>query len=174
MDALALISVITGGILGAGGIAASVWTTRQTLRAARQGRVEERRIDAYLDILKIIEHQNLWHEHRILNAEEQGDVYADKRTEPLRADPSERATLSALATAYASNGVRATCRQWLEAVEQLDTIMAVASWNWEQDYHGPETPTGNADLAALRAHRTLLAQRTEAVEKAIRAEVQAG
>jgi hypothetical protein len=171
VDGIALASVITSGIVGLGGLGTGIWSTRAAARVAREGRVVERRIDAYLEILRLVEHQSLWDEHRVEVAAEAGDVFAPTRTGPRAPDPGERATISALLAAYGSTRLKEACATWLEARIEMDRAVEVAAFNWEESYYGPETPTGDDDLARLRSQVVRVGGLRQAVEMVVAEEI---
>jgi hypothetical protein len=54
----------------------------------------------------------------------------------------------------------------------MERQLEVAAWNWEQDYHGPDTPTSPNDLTELRHVLEALVREREHVEVAVAREVQ--
>ena len=60
MDAVALASVITSGVVGISGIGAALWTSRQAATLARETRSQERLANAYLEVLGMVELEGQW------------------------------------------------------------------------------------------------------------------
>jgi hypothetical protein len=73
---IAFASVVTSGVVGIGGLVAALWSTQKNAALAREGRVHERRIDAYLELLQLIEQRTLWYETLYGRLALEGDVYA--------------------------------------------------------------------------------------------------
>jgi hypothetical protein len=65
MDGVALASVITSGVLGVTSTGVAVWTARLTSRTARDTQVRQRRSEAYLELLRLVEREGLWVHHGI-------------------------------------------------------------------------------------------------------------
>lgn len=172
VDGIALASVITSGVVGLCGLAAAVWSTHHNGKLVREGRVQERRIDAYLQLLRLVERHTLWIERSMQGAEVTGDPYADAPKLPVDPDPAELATIDALVAAFASEKLRRVILQWRTAAAEFDGLLKVAAWNWEQDYSGPDTPTHPRDLDNLRAQCHVVTEERSAVEAVIAQEIQ--
>lgn len=171
MDGLGLSAVITTGALGFAGLATSLWSTNQGVRATRQGRVDDRRIDACVEILRLVEHKTFWFERRVARAELAGDPY--EQIPPLPEPPNigEQVIIETLLVAFGSPALRGACIGWTDAAAHMELQLEVAAWNYEQNYHGDDTTTSPADLAALKDKLDGLQRERRAVEVAIADEV---
>ena len=172
MDALGLAAVITTGALGFAGLAASIWSTKESGRVARQGRVDEKRIDACVEILRLVEHKTLWFESRVTAVDIAGDPFENAPKLPREPDAGEQAIIATLLAAFGSPPLREACVGWTEAAKEMDKQLEVAAWNWEQNYHGPETPTDPDDLDALRQRLEVLVREKRTMEAAVAQEVE--
>jgi hypothetical protein len=172
MDGLGLAAVVTTGALGFAGLATSIWSTKEAARVARHARVDEKRIDACVEILRLVEHRTLWFESRVAGAELAGDPFENTPKLPREPDVGERAIIETLLAAFGSSSLRNACSGWTGAALELEKQLEVAAWNWNESYHGPETPTSPDDVAALRLRLEVVAQSTRAVEVAVANEVQ--
>jgi hypothetical protein len=65
VDGVALASVITSGVLGITSTGVAVWSARLTSRTARDTQVRQRRGEAYLELLRLVEREGLWVQHGI-------------------------------------------------------------------------------------------------------------
>jgi hypothetical protein len=173
MDGLALASVITSGTVGALGVGSGVWATRLTRSLTREGRFEERRIDAYLEILRHVEHKTLWWERRHLRIEATGDpqyTYGLSTLPGLPRAPEvdELATIDALLAAFGSEQLVESCEGWVNSSERLHGLHEVAAWN----YDGPDTDADPEDLANLRLGLSNLRDERRKVSLAVRREIE--
>jgi hypothetical protein len=150
MDGLGLAAVVTTGALGFAGLATSISSTDKADRAARQAQVDEKRIDACVEILRLVEHKTLWFERRVKAADLAGDPFESSPKLPRDPDVGEQAIVETLLVAFGSSTLSSVCSGWTRAAAEMEEQLEVAGWNWEQDYHGPETPTGPKDIAELR------------------------
>lgn len=177
MDGLALASVITSGTVGALGVGSGIWATRLARSLTREGRFEERRIDAYLEILRLVEHKTLWWERNLLRTEATGDPqytygYSTLPELPRAPEVDELATIDALLAAFGSEELVESCAGWVTATERLDGLYEVAAWNYHENYHGPDTETDPKDLANLRLELSNLRHERRKVGLAVRREIE--
>jgi hypothetical protein len=170
MDGLGLAAVT--GALGFAGLATSIWSTKEASRVARHGRVDEKRIDACVEILRLVEHKTLWFKTRVTAAEIAGDPFENAPRLPREPDVGEQAIIETLLAAYGSSRLKDACVGWTGAALAMDKQLEMAAWNWEQAYHGPETPTSPDDLAELRLRLEALGHEKRSVEVAVAQEVE--
>lgn len=173
MDGLALASVITSGTVGALGVGSGIWATRLTRSLTREGRFEERRIDAYLEILRLVEHKTLWWERRLLRMEATGDPqytygYSTLPELPRAPEVDELATIDALLAAFGSEQLVESCEGWVTSTERLEELHEVAAWN----YDGPDSEIDPEDLASLRLGLSRLRDERRKVGLAVRHEIE--
>ncbi len=159
---VALAAVIVAALSGLGGILVAVWTTRrnelmtrETLasneRVTHDNRVEDKRADAYVELLRLIEREAM----ALASTMEQ----LEHRTEPDYGQPSprridrpppyDRASLSALVAAFASPAVRQLIGQWSEVVASFDREHGRLQFEWEQS-GDPQEPLDWTSLEGLR------------------------
>lgn len=171
-------SVVTSGLVGILGVGAGVWATTMSQKLAREGRFEERRIDAYLEILRLIEHTTLWWSQRLMRLEASGDPqykYGLSSMPELPRTPAvdDLATLEALLAAFGSSKLVQTCQGWVASTVRLEELHDVAAWNYEQNYAGPDTETDPEDLANIRLEIENLRGERNKVGQAVRGEIEA-
>lgn len=171
MDGLGLSAVVTTGALGFAGLAMNMWSTKQAARVTRQGRVDERRIDACVEVLRLVEHKTFWFERRVARAEFVGDPYEQPPPLPASPEIGDQVVVETLLVAFGSPQLREACIGWTSAVAEMDSQLEVAAWNFEQDYHGPETSTSATDLAELAEKLNALIAERRTVELAIAEEI---
>lgn len=128
MDSLGLAAVITTGALGFAGLAANIWSTKESGRVARQGRVDEKRIDACVEIRRLVGHKTLWFERKVAAAEMVGDPFGNAPRFPREPDVGEQAIIATLLAAFGSPPLQEACVGWTRAALQLDEQLEVAAW----------------------------------------------
>lgn len=124
-----------------------------------------------MEILRLVEHKTLWFQGRVSRAELIGDPFDDGPKLPQEPDVGEQAIIETLLVAFGSSALRYACSGWTTAAGEMDKQLAIAAWNWEQNYHGPETPTSAGDIAELQSRLQALATEKETVETAVAQEV---
>lgn len=170
-------SVITSGLVGLLGVGAGVWATTTSQRLTREGRFEERRIDAYLEILRLVEHRTLWWAQRVMRLEASGDpqyIYGPSNMPELPRTPEvdDMATLDALLAAFGSSQLVQTCKGWVASTVRLAGLLEAAAWNYDQNYAGPDTETDPEDLAKIRGEVQNLRRERDQVAQAVRREIE--
>lgn len=150
----------------------AVWSTHRSGQLTREGRVQERRIDGYLELLRLVERRSLWFETLADRAELVGDPYAKLPPLPPEPEASELATIKALLAAFGSEKLKTVCSRWTDAVKKFERASEIAEWNWEQDYSGPDTPMGDKDLAQLREEMVAVATERTRVELIVAEEIE--
>lgn len=177
MDGIALASVISSATLGALGVGSAIWSTHVTQGLVREGRFAERQIDAYLEILRLIEHKTLWWQRRALRLEASDD-YAYKYGHlslpelPRAPEVGELATIDALLAAFGSRALVESCAGWVASSDRLDELFEIAAWNFNENYHGEDTETDPEDLASIRQEIWKLRAERAKVGAAIRREIE--
>lgn len=159
------------------GVGAGVWATRISQRLAREGRFEERRIDAYLEILRLVEHRTLWWGRRLMRLEVSGDpqyTYGHSTLPDLPRAPEvdEVATFDALLAAFGSEELIESCDGWVASTERLEELHEIAAWNYHENYHGPDTETDPTDLTNIRLEVGKLRNERSNVAHAVRREIE--
>lgn len=94
----------------------AVWSAHKTARTAREGRVEQRRADAYVQVLAIAEREGRWIESWIAKFEE---LKVDERLRPPGPEVTDRATMSALLAACGSSEVPDHYGAWRRKADEL-------------------------------------------------------
>lgn len=151
---------------------------RLTLRrgSCAKGRFAERQMDAYLEILRMVEHKTLWWQRKALRLEaSEDDAYTNGHStlpELHRTpDVGELATIAALLAAFGSAELGQSCTGWIRSTARLDELFEIAAWNYHENYHGPDTETDPQDIANIRQEVwKLRAERTK-VGVAVRREI---
>jgi hypothetical protein len=64
---IAVLSVISSGLVGLAGVGAAIWNSFQAARIAREGRIEQRRADAYMEVLRLAELESQYYDTRVVN-----------------------------------------------------------------------------------------------------------
>lgn len=150
MDAVALASVITSGVVGISGIGAALWTSRQMANLARETSSQERLADAYLEVLGSVEREGQWFQSRgdILVAHT--DEYFSGRLPSLsRPELSERSRARALLGAFGSTQVKQRYQAWTLAAASLEEEHSILEWNWHEESGDPSRPIDPATLKRL-------------------------
>lgn len=190
MDELevALAAVIVAALTGLGGIVMAAWTTRrnermtrealatnerltrETLaaneRLTRENRIEDKRADAYLELLRLIEREGLALESTMTRLEARTEPDYGQATPRTTDRPplSERAAISALLVAFGSPALKSHVESWAEAVKQFDDEYERLAFDWMQNVGDPNEPIESASLDGLRG--VLLAEQQERREVA--------
>lgn len=172
MDWIALASVITSGVVGLGGLLAALWSTQKNAALAREGRVQERRIDAYLELLRLIEQRTLWYELLYGRLRLAGDADTKSSALPPKPEVGDLVTINTLMVAFGSERLMYVCSDWLLAEQEFQKAHEVAEWNWHEDNAGPDTPVARRDLDALLGHFTNLSAERARIERVISEEMQ--
>jgi hypothetical protein len=133
--------------------------------------VDEKRIDACVEVLRLVEHKTLWFQKRVTAGELAGDPFESGTKLPREPDAGEQTIIETLLVAFGSPDLKGACSGWTSAAEKMDEQLEVAAWNWEQDYHGPETATSPRDVAELRVRLEALIHEKDTVEAAVTQEV---
>jgi hypothetical protein len=153
MDGVALASVITSGVLGVTSTGVAVWTARLTSRTARDTQVRQRRSEAYLELLRLVEREGLWVHHGIdrfeAKAYDRYD-YINWTQRPSVPEPpvTDRAAMTALLSAFGTDAVRERHKAWRQSVTDIEEEENTLRWNWEQD-GDPEAGIGLDQLQRL-------------------------
>jgi hypothetical protein len=116
---LATCVTLVVGVLAAGATALSAYKTAKT---AREGRIEQRRADAYLRVLTIVEREGHWAEAWVAtfgDLPDPHDEFAELLVKPPGPDVADRATMSALLAAYGSSEVRDRYAAWRAAADVI-------------------------------------------------------
>lgn len=185
MDELevAVAAVIVAALSGLGGIVMAAWTTkrnermtrealatnekltRDTLaaneRLASENRIEDKRTDAYLELLRLIEREGLAVESTMtrLDALTEPDYGQAKPRTTDRPPLSERAAINALLVAFGSQALKLRVESWADSVRQFDEEYDRLAFDWMQNMGDPNEPIETGSLDGLRA--VLLAEQQE-------------
>jgi len=171
---VAVAAVIVAGLSGLGGIVMAAWTTKrnesmtraalatnerltlETLaaneRLTRENRIEDKRADAYLELLRLIEREGLALESTIarLDAYTEPDYGQAKPRTTERPPLAERAAINALLAAFGSTVLKLRVEGWVEAVQQFDDEYDRLAFNWTQSAGDPDEPIERGSLDGLR------------------------
>lgn len=176
MDELdvAVAAVIVALLSGLSGIVLAAWSTkrnekmtreslivnerltRDTLaaneRLARENRVEDKRADSYLEILRMVERegQALSSILTRLEARTEPDYGQPQPRTTERPPLSDRAGIDALLAAFGSRKLTARVESWSTAVEQFDEEYARLAFDWGQNAGDPNEPLDWDSLEELR------------------------
>jgi hypothetical protein len=170
-------SVVTSGLVGLLGVGAGVWATTTSQRLTREGRFEERRIDAYLEILRLVEHRTLWWAQRLMRLQASEDPqyrYGPSSMPELPRAPEvdDMAKFDALLAAFGSGQLVQTCEGWVASTVRLEELYESAAWNYDQNYAGPDTERDPEDVAKIQSEVEKLRGERGRVARAIRREIE--
>jgi hypothetical protein len=181
-------AVIVAALSGLGGIVMAAWTTkrnekmtrealatnerltRETFaaneRLTRENRIEDKRADAYLELLRLIEREGLALESTMtrLDARTEPDYGQAKPRTTDRPPLSERAAINALLVAFGSRALKLRVESWAEEVKQFDEEYERLAFDWTQNAGDPNEPIETGSLDGLRG--VLLAEQQERREVA--------
>ena len=121
---LDVVSVVGALSLAAVAIMATVVTTAMTLRAARRGRLTERRNDAFLELITLVEREGQFTEadyayYRYRKSSQDIPIPPAKpKDEPSETD---RARASALVAAYGTEAVESKYKAWRDALQAIQS-----------------------------------------------------
>lgn len=110
-------------------------------RVAREARVEERRADAYVEILRLAEQESLRYNASLTNA-----LIATREDEPgfedlvpVPEDPpvDTRASIAAQIAAFASEEVESTYRMWRKHMDEVRGEWEGIQFVWLENYPHP-------------------------------------
>jgi hypothetical protein len=82
---VALVAALISLVVGALSTAATAWSAHKTAKTAREGRIDQRRADAYLQVLSIVEREGHWIETWVANfgnLPDPHDEYAEELVRP--------------------------------------------------------------------------------------------
>ena len=121
MDAVALASVITSGVVGISGIGAALWTSRQAATLAREARSQERLANAYLEVLGMVELEGQWFLSSADNLVARTDPYFSGTPASLsKPELAKRSRARALLGAFGSAQVKQRYLAWTLAAASID------------------------------------------------------
>jgi len=167
VDIVALVSVLTSGVVGLTAAAAAFWSTYRTARTAREDRVQQRLAESYLEVLRLVELEALWAKSRARNlwieAEENYPGSEDLVKMPESPAVDSQAVIDAHLAAFGSAQVKAAHRRWREQMTAVDDEYRRLSSDWRETLHR-QVPIGinqlkwklNELLPKEAAARTLL------------------
>lgn len=122
MDGIALASVLTSGAVGLAAVGGGIWSTRSHVTQARADRIYERKTEAYLEILDIVQREG----HRIYERKRQleesiGELEeSSDRSAPTDAGPLDTLRLGTLTAAFASRKLEQAILEWRRRVARFD------------------------------------------------------
>ncbi len=168
MDAVALASVITSGVLGITTSAVAVWSTQQSAKLVRETRTQQRLAESYLELLRSVEREGQWIAASIPRWEWSVDRAEGVRglaRELARQDWPEQgrarfrpvplperavaywATIAAHLAAFGSDNMQRLYQAWRSTITAIDSEKDALRWNAEQ---GPPYGPSRDDLKQLR------------------------
>ena len=144
---IAAVSVITSGVVGVAGLGTGVWSARKAARTAIAAGVAQRRSDAYLELLRLVERRGEHLAARVNNIQQRDQEarYWFSRAGPS-VDVTDQAMAAALVNAYGSQAVRSLYDKWWAAVADVERGFHILEWNWDQN----GDPDGDLDQEALK------------------------
>lgn len=150
---IATVSVIATATIGLFTIGGTIWNSLQPGRVAREARVEERRADAYVEILRLAEHESLTYNSRLTNAliaATEGYPHIEDRL-PVPEDPpvDTRASLAAQTAAFASKEVATAYRTWRTRMDEIRGEWESIAFYWSENL-APDEPVDVERLKPLR------------------------
>lgn len=157
----AVIAALVSLVLGLASVVLSVSESRRT--QAREQR--QRRAEAYVEVMRIVETRGLAIQDQMYNITERGDDPYDSRAPamPRRElslpERSDRAAARALLATYGSASSRAAFERWLAQVDAWETNLA--GWVFERDLNGPvelSAKDAEPERSAERAARAALGE----------------
>lgn len=141
----------------AGGVAANERLTRETLsaneRVTTQNRIEDKRADAYLELLRSIERKGLALESTLgwLDAGTEPDYGQPQPRRSERPPLSDRSAIRALLAALGSPALQLRTEAWFEKVKQFDDEYDSLAFDWLQNSDDPNEPIDRKSLDLIRA-----------------------
>lgn len=136
MDAVALAAVITSGVVGLSGAGAALWSTHRTAQTAREGRVQQRLAESYLEVLRLVELEAQWAKARVTNlkiaAEEDYPGIENRVRVPEQPAVDSRAVIAAHLAAFGSAQVGTLYRAWRERMTAVDDEHSNLDFYWRE------------------------------------------
>lgn len=133
MNWLGIVAVIVTGALGLAGLAVTLRTNSEGLKAARRAQINEHRARAYLELLKLVEGEGAWLDYRsdyatYLVFRRYG---TERPADVPKPDAQDRADREALLAAYGSTDVRAKHGNWAAAVDAVVSEHNGIAFRWD-------------------------------------------
>ena len=124
MDVLALASVITAGVAALSTGINAFYSTRRGAKTARETRINQRKAESYLEVLRLIELEAQWVEawltNRKIEAEEPIEGFEGRVPEPNKPPADGKAIIAAHLAAFGSKDVRQEYAAWRELMDAID------------------------------------------------------
>lgn len=138
-QAITLFGILVALLIGLGGIGASIAQTASSGRRETRNRIFDRRADAYLKLIRLIEARGRSVQDHIWNArksDEHNMGYGQRIEvdEPRRVEHAEAASLVA---AFGSDSVRTSFETWSSTLDAVDDEFDSLGFQWSEN---PETP----------------------------------
>jgi hypothetical protein len=124
-------------MVGLAGAGVSLYGARRMAKTAEQGRVEQRSADGYLKILSLAEQEAQWLDSRVHNFgldRKELEYGVVSRIILPKPELTDRATVSALIAAFASEQARTAHAAWRAAADALAQGIDDLIWNMTE--HG--------------------------------------
>jgi hypothetical protein len=144
---IAAVSVITSGVVGVAGLGSGVWSARKAARTAIAAGVAQRRSDAYLELLRLVERRGEHLAARVNNIQQRDQEdrhYFSRPTPPV--EVTDQAMAAAFLSAYGSEAVRSLYDKWWAAVADVEEGFHILEWNCDQN----GDPDGDLDQEVLK------------------------
>lgn len=174
MDLVAIISVIASATVGLSAAGVSLYGIHRTARSARATQVRQRKADAYLEVLRLMEAHAQWVTAKTSNLEENSDreyhrIFQGQydRQLPDRPTLSSLATMRAHIAAFGSTEAKTSFKTWLRAMDPIDDFFVQLPFIVIESNNG-ESPDGDQLkplLDALPAEEQARAAFAEAAAK---------
>lgn len=141
MDGVALASVLSSALLGAGGLGVTMWSSRRSERREDQARRQSRLAHTYVSVLDLAERQG----HRVRS---EATLLEWLTVDPVTARPvvaerpslDQRSTVEASLLGFGTGAVVAAYGAWRSTIEDLEAERINIDWNVGQDGRDPDQP----------------------------------
>ncbi|MEK6443921.1 hypothetical protein [Pseudonocardia sp. T1-2H] len=134
---IATVSIIATASIGLMTVGGTIWNSLQPARVAREGRIEQRRADAYLEILRLAEQESLYYTARMTNlliAAIEDQAGLESRIEVPEPPPVEsRASLAAHVAGFASADVANAYRTWRTRMDEVRGAHEDIAFHWREN-----------------------------------------
>lgn len=154
VDLVAIVSVIASATVGLSAAGVSLYGIHRTARTARATQLRQRKADAYLEVLRLMEVQAQWVTANASNFETNSDqeyyrFFEDQYDRQLPDPPAlgSQAVMRAHVAAFGSTEARATFKAWLTTVTPIDGFFADLPFIVSESNNG--APPDEAQLKPL-------------------------
>lgn len=154
VDLVAIVSVIASATVGLSAAGVSLYGIHRTARTARATQLRQRKADAYLEVLRLMEAQAQWITANATNLKANSDeeyyrYFAGQYDRQLPGPPAldSQAVMRAHVAAFGSTEARTTFKAWLFARKPIDDFFADLPFLVSESNNG--APPDEAQLKPL-------------------------